>query len=73
MDMEQVNDIGNEKNYDLVNEKEEVKTIQKWLALIMLQKKTKEHNPNRPQIPDHPYRILIVGALDLEKQTHYLI
>ena len=21
----------------------------------------KEHNPNWPQIPDHPYRILIVG------------
>ena len=29
MDMEQVNDLGNEKIYDLVNEKEEVKTIQK--------------------------------------------
>ena len=22
---------------------------------------TKEHNPNQPQIPDHPYRILITG------------
>ena len=21
----------------------------------------KEHNPNRPQIPDHYYRILIIG------------
>ena len=21
---------------------------------------TKEHNPNRPQIPDHPYRIVII-------------
>ena len=21
----------------------------------------KEHNPNWPQIPDHPYRILIIG------------
>ena len=21
----------------------------------------KEHNPNCPEIPDHPYRILIVG------------
>ena len=31
----------------------------------------KEHNPNWPEIPDHPYRILIV--LDLEKQMHYLI
>ena len=22
---------------------------------------TKEHNPNQPQIPDHPYRILITA------------
>ena len=22
----------------------------------------KEHNPDRPQIPDHPYRILIDGS-----------
>ena len=22
----------------------------------------KEHNPNWPQIPDHPYRILIAGS-----------
>ena len=22
-------------------------------------------------IPDHPYRILIIGAQDLEKQMHY--
>ena len=22
----------------------------------------KEHNPSRPQIPDHPYRILIIGG-----------
>ena len=21
-----------------------------------------EHNPNWPQVPDHPYRILIVGV-----------
>ena len=33
----------------------------------------KEHNPNWAEIPDHPYRILIVGGLDLEKQMHYLI
>ena len=32
----------------------------------------KEHNPNWPEIPDHPYRILI-EVLDLEKQMHYLI
>ena len=23
---------------------------------------TKEHNPNWPQIPDHPYRIIITGV-----------
>ena len=28
----------------------------------MLQKKTKEYNPNWSQIPDHPYRILIIGG-----------
>ena len=33
----------------------------------------KEHNPNWPEIPDHPYRILIIEDLDLEKQMHYLI
>ena len=33
----------------------------------------KEHNPNRPQIPDHRYRILMIGGLHLEKQIHYLI
>ena len=33
----------------------------------------KEHNPNWPQIPGHPYRILIIGGSGLEKQTHCLI
>ena len=28
----------------------------------MLQKKTKEHNLNWPEIPDYPYRILIAGG-----------
>ena len=29
----------------------------------MLRKKPiKEHNPNWPQIPEHPYRILIIGG-----------
>ena len=42
-----------------------------------------EHNPKWPYIPDHPYRILIVGIRteylqntycpDQEKQMHYLI
>ena len=34
--------------------------IQKWLTLIMLQKNIKKHNQNWPQIPDHPYRIIII-------------
>ena len=30
---------------------------------MMLQKKTKKkHNPNWPEIPDYPYRVLIVGG-----------
>ena len=28
----------------------------------VLKEKTKEHNPNQPQIPDHPYRILMIGG-----------
>ena len=27
----------------------------------------KEHNPNWPQIPDHPYRILMIGGSGSEK------
>ena len=26
----------------------------------VLKEETKEHNPNQPQIPDHPYRILMI-------------
>ena len=34
---------------------------------------TKEGNPNWPHIPDHLYKILIVGgsALGHEKQSHH--
>ena len=28
----------------------------------MLLQSITEHNPNWPQIPDHPYRILIIGG-----------
>ena len=28
----------------------------------MLQKSIRAHNPNWPQIPDHPYRVLIIGG-----------
>ena len=30
-----------------------------------------EHNKNWPYVPDHPYRILIIGVQDLEKQMYY--
>ena len=32
----------------------------------------KKHNPNWPKIPDHPYRILIIGGLGLEKTSGLL-
>ena len=28
----------------------------------VIKEETKEHNPNWPEIPDHPYRILIIGS-----------
>ena len=31
----------------------------------------RKHNPNWPCIPDHSYRILIMAALDQEKQIRY--
>ena len=37
----------------------------------VIKESMKEHNPNWPEIPDYPCRILIV--LGLEKQIHYLI
>ena len=33
----------------------------------------KEHNPNWPQIPDHPYRIFIIRGSGSGKKIHYLI
>ena len=32
----------------------------------------KKHNPNWPEIPDHPYRILIVGGSGSEKTNALL-
>ena len=44
------------------NEKED-KTIQKMMNFDDVTKENiKEHNPNWPQIPDHPYRISINGG-----------
>ena len=31
----------------------------------------KEHNPNWPNIPDHPYRILIIGGSGSEKKKSF--
>ena len=33
----------------------------------------KEYNLNWPQIPDHTYRIVIVGGSGSGRKTHYLI
>ena len=41
--------------------------MQKCLTCIILQKKTKEHNPKWPEIPDHPYRTLITGGSESGK------
>ena len=39
------------------------KTIQQMINFDDVTKENiKEHNPNWPQIPDHPYRILIIGG-----------
>ena len=35
--------------------------------------KISKHILKWPQIPDHPYRILITGSNGSGKQTHYLI
>ena len=34
----------------------------------VIKKETKEHNPNWPKIPDHPYRILIVANQQISNQ-----
>ena len=45
------------------------KTIKKWLTLMMLQNKALKNNPNWPQIPDHPYRILIIAGFESGKKS----
>ena len=58
---------------DLVSEKEEIKCncIIKQYKMNnfddVTKKNIKEHNPNWPQIYDHPYRILIIGGSGYEK------
>ena len=39
------------------------KTVQKMIIFDdVVKENIKEHNPNWPQIPVHPYRILIIGS-----------
>ena len=44
-----------------------IRKYNECLTFIVLQKKTKEHNPKWPEIPDHPYRILIIGGSESGK------
>ena len=40
---------------------------------MLLQKKRKENNPDWPQIPDHSFRILIIGCSGSGKSSFNLI
>ena len=52
---------------DLISKKYN-KMIQKMIKFDdLVKEETKEHNPNWPQIPDCPYRILIIGGSGSEK------
>ena len=42
--------------------KSEMLSKNKWLVLMIMQMKTKQHNLKWPYITDHPYRILIIGG-----------
>ena len=33
----------------------------------------KKHNPSCPQIPNHPYRILLIAGKDVEKRIYYIL
>ena len=54
---------------ELVSDNEELKcsNIIKWYKKMInfhdiVKENIKKHNPNWPQIPDHPYKILIIGS-----------
>ena len=38
---------------------------------VVTKENIKELNSNWPELSDHPYRILIPGDRDLEKEIHY--
>ena len=65
-----------ETSKDLLSDNEEIKCVtikENNTTMITFDDVTKEnikeHNPNWPQFSDHPYRILIVWGLDLEKKN----
>ena len=39
----------------------------------IIHENNEEHNEKWTYIPDHPYRILIIGGSGSGNQTHYLI
>ena len=41
--------------------------------MMLLKRNIKELNPNYPETPDYPYRILIVGDPRSGKKMRYLI
>ena len=44
----------------------------KWLILIIILIKIKQHNLKWPYIPDYPYRILIIGGSGSRKTNALL-
>ena len=62
-------------NKDVVCKKEEIRYIStKMFNFDYITKEDiKEDNPNWPEIPDHPYGILIVGRSESGKKMHCLI
>ena len=40
---------------------------------VVTKENANKHNLNWPQIPDHLYRMLILGCSGSRKQTYYLI
>ena len=61
---------------DLISRKEEIKCsniIKEYNKTIddVTKEKTKEHNPNWPEILDDPYRILMVGG-SVSRKTNWL-
>ena len=60
---------------DLISEKEEIKynNIIKRYFDDVVKENIKKRNPNWPEIPDHPYRILIIGGAGSGKNIYYLI